>query len=225
MTTLEIEHEPVLISAGTTTLTGLLDVPAGAKAAVIIANGLGRMKNPIAEPFASQLSEAGFATLQFDVLTPDEAQFDSRTNHFSGDTEFQSDRIRDVVEWIRENPSTHRCAIVGVAAGAAARGMLHAAGVSPNTFQALVIDGGVRPSDVPAGVTVPTLVLVDDQLRRAQRVTEALAGPARLQIISSADVAGAVDPFFSDTAGPLVTRWLLDVFALARMELDDRVEE
>ncbi len=214
MSTIETEREPVLISTGKVTLIGLLDLPANANAVVLIANGLGRMRRPIAESFAGSFNEAGFAALLFNVLTPDELQFDSRTAHFSSDSKFQSERLLDVVEWVHDNPSTNGFAIVGAASGAAARGLLRAAGSDAPPFRALILDGGARPGDVPAGLTTPTLLVVDDdpiQLKSARGVIDALQGEKRLEIVPAAITSGSVDPFFSDLSARIGVEWLRNV--------------
>ncbi len=211
MSSIDTEREPVLISTGKVTLPGLLDLPTRAGALIIIANGLGRLQRPIAESFASSFNDAGFATLLFNVLTPDELQFDSRTAHFSADSQFQSERLLDVVEWVHHNPSTNGLGIVGAAFGAAARGLLRAAGSNPAAFRALMIDGGVRRGDVPPDLIVPTLLLVDDDpipLKSARGVLDALHGEKRMEIVPAAVISGPIDPFFSDLSARIGVMWL-----------------
>lgn len=207
----ETDHKCVLIATGTTILPGLLVIPPGAVGIVILANGLGRMQQPAAEAFAERSQEAGLATLMVDLLTPDELQFDSRTAHFSSDAKFLSERLLEVVDWIHENPTTRDLPIVGAAAGAAARGLLRAAGDQRDSFKALVIDGNVRPTDVPAAIDIATLLLVEDdpvEIRRAQNVMEIFAGPTQLRILSPSDAVGGCAPFFSAAAGSMTAQWL-----------------
>lgn len=214
MNTVEIDREPVLISTGKVTLIGLLDLPPSPTAAVIVANGLGRLRRPIAESYAFTFNNEGFATLLFNLLTPDELQFDSRTAHFSSSSEFQSERLLDAVHWVYENPSTSRLPLAAVAAGPAARGLLRAAGTSTSPFRALIIDGGVRPGDVPTGLTVPTLLLAADdpiQLKGARGVVGALAGRTRMEILPPASPSDQRDPFFGDASAQMSVRWLRDV--------------
>jgi putative phosphoribosyl transferase len=209
----ETQHDSVLISTGKTILAGILDVPPHATAVVILANGLGQLKHPAAEAFAARLHEAGLASVTTDLLTPDELQFDSRTGHFTNDADFQSERILDVVDWIRENPSTHDLPIAAAGSGAAARGILRAAARNSHDFEALIVDGVIRPIDVPSGLTAPTMLLVEDdavEIRRAQNVMQTFAGPTQIRVISSADAARSISPFFSDAAGHLTSKWVLE---------------
>lgn len=211
MSTVEVDREPVLIATGKVTLTGLLDLPLDANHVVAIANGLGRMRRPIAESFAMAFNNAGFATLMFNMLTPDELQFDSRTLHFSSDSEFQSERFLDVIHWINENPSTNGFGVAGVATGGAARGLLRAAGTARSSFCALIIDGGAHAADVPAGLSTPTLLIADDdpiKLKSARGVLDALHGEKLLEIIPEATISGPGEPFFSDPSARVAVDWL-----------------
>jgi len=197
--------EPVLITSGKITLIGQLAFPPQAHSVVILLNG----KYPIAEPFALRLNEANLATLTVDLLTPDEAQTDSRTGHYSNDSDLQSRRIRDILLWAGEHAMTFDLPIAIAATGPAARGVLRAASADPGAIQALVLDG-VRASDVPPGLKIPVLLLMTDDpvdMRRAQTVAEALSGPAKLRLLPSA-TAHAVSPFFSDAAGQIAAPWL-----------------
>ncbi|HKB78745.1 MAG TPA: hypothetical protein VKH35_03415 [Thermoanaerobaculia bacterium] len=206
-----IERDPVLISTGTATLAGLLTLPPDASNVILIANGIGRMQRPTGTGFAGAFHDAEMATLLFDMLTPDELQFDSRTGHFSNDSLFQAGRILDVVEWIRDTPPIEEFRIVAAASGPAARGLLRAAASDPGAFQALILDGGTRARDVPSGITVPAMLLVEDdpiQLKAARGVIDALAGEKRLEIVPASVQA---EPFFGELSARIAVAWLGNV--------------
>ena len=205
------ERESVLITTGPAILAGRLNTPPDAIAVVILVNGLGTMKHETADPFAARLNDARFSTLCVDLMTPDEAQFDSRTGHFSGDAELQSERILTIADWLRENPSTSRLPIAAVAGGWAGRGLLRSAAADSSSLRAIVVDATVKPSDVPDGLAIPLLLFMQDdaiEMRRAQAVSESLAGPATLRVLSSVEAARSINPIYSDAAGVIAAEWL-----------------
>jgi putative phosphoribosyl transferase len=203
--------EPVVIWTGKVMLDGILKASDRAVAAVLVANGIGHRKgHPCGERFAFELNRAGFATLLFDLLTADEEQFDSRTGHFRQDAQFQAERLRDVVEWMRRGGS-REIPIVVAGMGHVAPGLARLAAEHGDLVQAVIL-GADRavPLSVAGQISVPTLVMTsdDDPLTRhhAETIVSALRGPKQLAI-AEVNRIGDV-PFFSAAAGRLAARWL-----------------
>lgn len=213
--------EPVVIWTGKVMLDGILRADDRAVAAVLIANGVGHTNaRPRGERFAAELNRAGYATLLFDLLTPDQEQFDSRTGHFRHDPQFQAERLRDVVEWMRRGAG-RELPIILAACGPASAGLTRFAAEHPDLVQAVIL-GADRTVSLPlaAEVSVPALVITsdDDPLTRhhAEAVVAKLRGPKQLAIAEEDRSSGTA--FFSAAAGRLAARWLDEALAMYVLE-------
>ncbi len=187
-------------------LDGILSADDRAVAAVLVTNGFGHRLRMRGERFAAELNRAGLATFLFDLLTPDEERLNSRH-----DPQFQSERLRDVIEWMHRGAGSRAMPIVVAATGPVTAGVVRLAAAHPDLVQAIVI-GADRavPLPVAGEVTVPALVITsdDDPLvrRHAEAIVSRLSGPKRLAI---------AEDFFSAAAGRLTARWLDEVLAAA----------
>lgn len=154
-------EEPVNrdVEIGAKHLAGRLTVPAGAKGLVIFAHGSGSSRlSPRNSHVARLLNQRGIATLQFDLLSEDEAV--ERANVF--DIPLLGERVSETVDWARSNPDTAGLGIglFGASTGAAAA--LVAATAMPDKVAAIVSRGG-RPDLAGAAlerVAAPTLLIV-----------------------------------------------------------------
>ena len=147
------------ITIGSQHLEGILVTPASSIGLVIFAHGSGSSRFSRRNTFvAERLQKVGFATLLFDLLTPDEAQ--DRTNVF--DIPLLSDRVVEAIATARLDLATRDLPIglFGASTGAAA--VLIAAALSPDEVTAVVSRGG-RP-DLATGhldrVRSPTMLIV-----------------------------------------------------------------
>jgi predicted phosphoribosyltransferase/dienelactone hydrolase len=190
---------------------GDLTVPAGAQARGVIAfaHGSGSSRlSPRNRQVAGALNEAGFATLLFDLLTPQEEV--DRANVF--DVPLLARRLVAATQWLRRQPETARLALgyFGASTGSAAALIASAelrAGVSA------VVSRGGRPdlAEPRLGeVVAPVLLIVGgadsavlELNRRAQRL---LGGESELAV-----VAGAThlfeEPGALDRVGGLAIEW------------------
>jgi putative phosphoribosyl transferase len=152
------------VRAGALALTGDLEVPPDARGVVAFAHGSGSSRlSPRNVAVARTLSEAGLATLLFDLLTDDEAA--DRSNVF--DIELLAARLEAATAWLRDRADVGHLPVgyFGASTGAAAA-LVAAAG---RTDVAAVVSRGGRPD--LAGprlpdVIAPTLLIVggDDQV-------------------------------------------------------------
>lgn len=140
-------------------LPGRLEVPWPVCGCVIFAHGSGSNRmSPRNRSVAAGLQRAGFATLVFDLLTPDEAS--TRANVF--DTPLLADRLTGALDWVRSRPDLADLPVglFGSSTGAAAA--LMTAARRPAQVGAVVSRGG-RP-DLAAGslslVRCPVLLIV-----------------------------------------------------------------
>lgn len=143
-------------------LSGTLTRPDDALGLIVFAHGSGSSRfSPRNTAVAKALNVRGFATLLFDLLTPDEEA--DRSNVF--DISLFADRLVDVVRWLgTQDRAIAKLAVglFGASTGAAAA--LVAAKRLPNRIAAVVSRGG-RPDlagDALEHVCAPTLLIGDD---------------------------------------------------------------
>jgi putative phosphoribosyl transferase len=140
-------------------LAGTLSVPTAALGLVIFAHGSGSSRHsPRNRQVAEALSEAGMATLLFDLLTPDEEA--DRANVF--DIDLLAERLEAAITWAESLAETKGLGIglFGASTGAAAA--LVAAARLGGRIGAVVSRGG-RPDlagEALRRVSAPTLLIV-----------------------------------------------------------------
>lgn len=140
-------------------LRGTLSSPRGATSLVIFAHGSGSSRlSPRNLAVANALNANGFATLLFDLLTPEEEH--NRANVF--DIPLLAGRLEDAVRWCRRVSETRQFSIglFGASTGAAAA--LVCAAKMGERVSAVVSRGG-RPDlagNALGRVTAPTLLIV-----------------------------------------------------------------
>jgi len=174
---------------GSQRLEGLLALPAKPTGLVIFAHGSGSSRfSPRNRFVADELQKAGFATLLFDLLTPDEAQ--DRANVF--DIPLLADRVAQAVATTRTDPAMCELPIglFGASTGAAAA--LVVAALRPNDVAAVVSRGG-RPdlaTEYLSKVRSPTMLIVggaDDAVIKLNRAAmEQLSCIKGLRIVRGA---------------------------------------
>ncbi|MFD8966912.1 phosphoribosyltransferase family protein [Streptomyces sp. NPDC059568] len=167
----------VMVGAGPTALPGSLVVPDGAPGIVAFAHGSGSSRHsPRNQAVASALNRAGFGTLLFDLLTPDEEL--DRTNVF--DIGLLAERLTLAVLWLRRERALP-IGCFGASTGAAAALMSAA---EPHTDIAAVVSRGGRP-DLAAGrlaeVRAPTLLIVGGADTEVLRLNRQAAGRLRCE--------------------------------------------
>jgi putative phosphoribosyl transferase len=140
-------------------LEAYLGLPRFPRGLVVFVHGSGSSRHsPRNVHVADALQRQGFATLLFDLLTPDEGEL--RRNVF--DIELLGARVLDALRWVANDPRTQDLGVglFGASTGAAAA--LVAAARAPAQVRAVVSRGG-RPDlagNALARVTAPTLLVV-----------------------------------------------------------------
>lgn len=192
-------------------LAGELRVDEPARGVVIFAHGSGSSRlSPRNRHVARALSDAGLATLLFDLLT--EAEAADRTNVF--DIDLLARRLVDAIDWVSGQPALAALPIglFGASTGAAAA--LKAAAARPEAVKAVVSRGG-RPDlagEALPRVAAPTLLIVggnDEPVLGWNRdAAERMRGAARVMVIP-----GATHLFEEPGAMERVTSAATDWFA------------
>ncbi|HTS41244.1 MAG TPA: alpha/beta hydrolase [Xanthobacteraceae bacterium] len=140
-------------------LAGTLQVPKAVRAVVAFAHGSGSSRlSPRNQAVATSLNEKAFATLLFDLLTPEEEA--DRANVFN--ISLLADRLIDAINWMAGQMAVANLplGLFGASTGAAAA--LVAAAKLPGRVDAVVSRGG-RPDLAGRALDIvqaPTLLIV-----------------------------------------------------------------
>lgn len=147
------------MESGTAPLLGTLTVPSSSRGVILFAHGSGSSRmSPRNRKVASELSDDGFATLLFDLLT--EAEATDRANVF--DIPFLARRLLKATTWIRQQNFAKNKPIGYFGASTGGGAALWAAAEDGNNIGAVVSRGG-RPDlamERLPQVQAPTLLLV-----------------------------------------------------------------
>ena len=156
-------EQPVHIVMGNVTLEGDLTIPDGPKGIVLFAHGSGSSrKSPRNRYVASVLNKSKFATLLFDLLTPEEETIDIQTRHLRFDIELLSMRLVGATDWLGKNKEVKDLNVGYFGASTGAAAALVAAVERPDVVHVVVSRGG-RPDlagKVLPSVQSPTLLIV-----------------------------------------------------------------
>jgi dienelactone hydrolase len=159
----DVVGRPVRIPVGPAMLEGDLEIPEGARAAVLFAHGSGSSRHsPRNRYVARVLREARLATLLLDLLTGEEEAVDMETGLFRFNIGLLAERVIGATDWLARAPETadYPIGYFGASTGAAAA--LVAAAERPEMVGAVVSRGG-RPDlagDALPQVRAPTLLIV-----------------------------------------------------------------
>lgn len=175
----DLVAEERVIPAGDTLLKATLNFPHGARGVVALLHASSGGRFAAETRFVSEvLGQAGFATLEVDLLTPDETAALSITRRTEQHLPLLSSRVGAVVDWLENQRET-----LGLEVGLFASTMetipaLMAA--ERNGRVAAVVSRGGYPDfgqDVVGELRAPTLLLVghDEQSRAAELASEFFA--------------------------------------------------
>ncbi|MEQ7126074.1 dienelactone hydrolase family protein [Actinopolymorpha sp. B11F2] len=188
---------PVTVPAGTAPadveLRGDLVLPTSAEALVLFAHGSGSSRHsPRNRAVARTLSDAGFATVLLDLLTPDEEVRDRQTAELRFDIGLLGKRVTAAVDQLRRWEETRSLPIGIFGASTGAASALVAAAERPDDVGAIVSRGG-RPD--LAGVALdrvraPTLLIVGSEDRQVlglnQQAARRLSAPHDIAVVAGA---------------------------------------
>jgi putative phosphoribosyl transferase len=173
-------RKQVTVADGDVALPGDLTVPDDPSGLVLFAHGSGSSRrSPRNRAVASSLSEAGFGTLLFDLLTADEERQDERTGELRFDIPLLARRLTTAVDWLdgsAEPAGRLPYGLFGASTGAAAA--LVTAGARPRRVRAVVSRGG-RPDlagPLLADVRAPVLLIVGGADVQVLALNEAILG-------------------------------------------------
>lgn len=172
-----LETKPINIPIHNIVLQGLLAVPDAAKGLVIFAHGSGSSRfSKRNQMVAEALQAKHFATLLFDLLTPEEDEMDEVTRRFRFDISLLGHRLLAVTAWVKVQPTLANLSIGYFGASTGGAAALLAASKAKGDVRAVVSRGG-RPDlagdEALAIVQAPTLLIVggdDEQVIELNRL-------------------------------------------------------
>lgn len=160
--TVDTEH-PISIPYEQVRLDGLLHIPSAVKGVVVFAHGSGSSRmSPRNQYIARVLQHSKFATLLFDLLTPEEDELDTQTSQYRFDIDFLAKRLVAATLWLSKNPVLNKLPIGYFGASTGGGAALVAAAKEAAIIKAVVSRGG-RPDlagESLSYVKAPTLLIV-----------------------------------------------------------------
>ncbi len=154
-----LRDEEIWVPTGSVAVAGHLTIPEHPKGVVVFAHGSGSSRHSPRNRFVAEvLNNAGFATVLFDLLTPEEER--NRANVF--DIALLAGRLIDVTGWLAAQPDTAALPVGYFGASTGAGAALTAA-AHPGVKVAAVVSRGGRPDlagDALRHVDSPTLLIV-----------------------------------------------------------------
>jgi putative phosphoribosyl transferase len=209
-------RRPVNVNSGGANVEGELVLPASARGQVLFAHGSGSSRHSPRNRFvASALNRLGFATLLFDLLTPNE----DRDVAMRFDISLLATRLQSALEWSLNEYDMQALPVglFGASTGAAAA--LRVAAKRPDVVRAVVSRGG-RPDLAGEAaleiVETPTLLIVGGEdhevLALNRRAQKTMPGSAEIIVVPGAthlfEESGALEQVANE-AGRWFSKWLV----------------
>jgi len=142
-----------MITGRGVSLIGDLTVPNNAGGIIVFAHGSGSGRmSPRNRVVAHELVRGGFATLLFDLLTPEEEVAERYTRHLRFDIPLLANRLAGAIEWVQQQHELAELPIglFGASTGAAAALI---EGLAPGSPERLVSGEPVKAISRPSLVT------------------------------------------------------------------------
>jgi putative phosphoribosyl transferase len=185
----QLRDAEILVPVGQVEAAGHLTMPKHPKGVVVFAHGSGSSRHcPRNQYVARVLNDAGFATLLFDLLTPDEEG--DRANVF--DIPLLASRLIDVTGWLAGQADAASLA-VGYFGASTGAGAALAAAAHPGVKVGAVVSRGGRPDlagESLREVHTPTLLIVggcDERILKLNRHARAVVpGECKLAVVPGA---------------------------------------
>lgn len=213
------ETTEILVDSAGTPLPAFLTLPREAKGLVIFVHGSGSSRFSSRNRFVAEvLSEAGLATLLFDLLTEEEGRVDAITAELRFDIPQLIGRTIGTLDWVVSQPALDALSIglFGASTGAAAA--LGAAAERPDSVAAVVSRGGRPDLAIPVlpRVKAPTLFIVGERdstvLELNREAAAAMQAPWELAIVPGATHLFE-EPGTLEQAAALARDWFLRYLA------------
>jgi dienelactone hydrolase len=211
-----MNEQAVRLAAGDVLLDGDVTLPAKPEGLVIFAHGSGSSRKSSRNRFvASQLNDAGFATLLFDLLTASEEAVDIYTAQYRFDIPRLAGRLVQAVQWARAQGTLRDLPIGLFGASTGGGAALVAAAEIPSAVSAVVSRGGRPDLAGPAleKVRCPTLLIVGGNdpvvIDLNREALAAMSAPKLLEIVPGASHLFE-EPGTLEEVAQLAVNWFAD---------------
>ncbi|MFN8446356.1 MAG: hypothetical protein U0175_36530 [Caldilineaceae bacterium] len=188
-----VVERTVQVASDNVKLEGNLAIPADVRAVVVFVPGSDSSRfSPSTRYVADVLHENGFATLLFELLTPQEEESELQTRHLSSDVNFLARRILGACDWVAQQNQLRNLPFGYFGTNSGASAALLAAAQQQVQIGAVVARGEqsrLEP-EVLANICAPTLFVVGasdtSAVENNQMVLEHLQCPKELAIVPGA---------------------------------------
>lgn len=205
-------EQAVSFASGDAALSGLLSIPAHAKAIVVFAHGSGsNSRSTRNADTARMLYDAGFATLRADLLTVEEAALNERTGQYRFDVKLLAERVLAATTFVGMVRDAQLLPIAYYGASTGAAAALTAAAKRRDVYA--VVSRGGRPdlADCLADVRAATLLIVGGAdvpiIPLNEEALALLAGEKKIAIVPAATHLFE-EPGALEAVGRLTVEWL-----------------
>jgi putative phosphoribosyl transferase len=207
-----MNEQAVSFSSGNAALSGLLSIPANAKAIVVFAHGSGsNSRSARNADTARLLYEAGFASLRADLLTVEEAALNERTGQYRFDVKLLSERVLAATTFVGTVRDAQLLPIAYYGASTGAAAALTAAAKRRDVYA--VVSRGGRPdlADCLSDVRAATLLIVGGAdvpiIPLNEEALTLLPGEKKIAIVPAATHLFE-EPGALEAVGRLTVEWL-----------------
>jgi putative phosphoribosyl transferase len=207
-----MNEQAISFPSGDTALSGLLSIPAGAKAIVVFAHGSGsNSRSTRNADTARMLYDAGLASLRADLLTNEESALNERTGQFRFDVKLLSERVLAATAFVGTVREAQMLPIAYYGASTGAAAALTAAAKRRDVYA--VVSRGGRPdlADCLPDVRAATLLIVggaDVPIIPLNEEALTLLGGEREIVIVPAATHLFEEPGALEEVGRLTVAWL-----------------
>jgi putative phosphoribosyl transferase len=198
--------------SGNAALSGVLSIPAEAKAIVVFAHGSGSSHRSTRNADTARLLfDAGFASLRADLLTVDEAAVNERTGQYRFDVKLLSERVLAATTFVGTVREAQLLPIAYYGASTGAAAALTAAAKRRDVYA--VVSRGGRPdlADCLQDVRAATLLIVGGAdvpiIPLNEQALALLAGEKEIAIVPAATHLFE-EPGALEAVGRLTIDWL-----------------
>jgi putative phosphoribosyl transferase len=218
-------ERPVAIPSDGAVLSGSLVLPDGATGIVLCAHESGSSRlRPSNRLLVRQLEARGLATLQVDLLTPEEEVQDQHGGQFRFDIQLLARRLEAAARWVVGIAHVRSLTMGYWGSGTAASAALLAAAHAP-TLVGAIVSGGGRPDlagRALAYVEAPTLLLAAGKDEAAvelnQQALLRLGGGERQFVVLPGVSQLLSEPGALEEVARLAGNWFVRYLGAARIE-------
>ena len=187
----QIQQYPSIFWIGGGTIEGMLEMPEAPRGVVILAFASGSRRNRLStRQIVNQLHDLRLATFAVDLLTEDEEQIDSRTEHYRQNVPLLARRLATATNWITASGPAQKLPAGYLVSGMVTAAAFLAAERLGRRIDAIVSFSGVPDLAMPLfpKLPIPTLLMVEEDsvllVGRNREAYRNLSGPKDLILLN-----------------------------------------